>query len=320
MKDYGGENMNKIFQTKDNYIFQRYCKNRIHKQSIFHVNIYPGIIAEFGEPKSKLGSKKYQLTQLLFSKKKYSEVLAKDFVINFHVKYVSNKMKGKKLAPIYKVIGNQNHLIHGGYILICKNTSQERATFINQNSYDYWKQHFYDESVLCSDKETINAAIPLLIDRIKNSDQILKDMPTTDHRIFEELIAEVFNGFGYTIELTKKTRDGGKDIVALKKKSGKEEKILIECKHWKDTVDVKEIRSLVGVAVGEEELPTGVILATTSRFSTEAKNYVLNNTIKIDLERKDYDDILEWIHEYDAIQFSKQVINTYFKSLCKVTN
>ena len=54
MKDYGGENMNKIFQTKDNYIFQRYCKNRIHKQSIFHVNIYPGIIAEFGEPKSCL--------------------------------------------------------------------------------------------------------------------------------------------------------------------------------------------------------------------------------------------------------------------------
>lgn len=25
---------------------------------------------------------------------------------------------------------------------------------MNQNSYDYWKQHFYDESVLCSDKET----------------------------------------------------------------------------------------------------------------------------------------------------------------------
>ena len=100
MKDYGEENMDKIFQTKDNYIFQRYCKNRIHKQSIFHVNIYPGIIAEFGEPKSKLGSKKYQLTQLLFSKKKYSEVLAKDFISNFHVKYVSNKIKGKKFQYI----------------------------------------------------------------------------------------------------------------------------------------------------------------------------------------------------------------------------
>lgn len=73
---------------------------------------------------------------------------------------------------------------------------------MNQNSYDYWKQHVYDESVLCSDKETINAAILLLIDRIKNSDQNLKDMPT-DHRIFEELIAEVFDGFGYTIELAK---------------------------------------------------------------------------------------------------------------------
>lgn len=310
--------MGNVFQTKNNYIFQRYCKNRMHKQSIFHVKIYPGINAEFGEPKSKLGSKKYQLIQLSFSKKRYSEDLAKEFISNFHVKYVSNKICGKKLAPIYKVIGNSRKLVHGGYIIICKNTSQERATFMSQNSYDYWKQHFYDESVLCSDKETINAAIPLLIDRIKNSDQVLKDMPTTDHRIFEELIAEVFDGFGYTIELTKMTRDGGKDIVALKKKSGKEEKILIECKHWKDTVDVKEIRSLIGVAVGEEDLPTGVILATTSRFSQEAKDYVLNSTIKIDLERKDYDDILEWIHEYDAIQFTKQEINTYFKSLYEV--
>lgn len=84
------------------------------------MDIYPGIIAEFGEPKSKLGSKKYQLTQLSFSKKKYSDVLAKDFISNFHVKYVSNKMKGKKLAPIYKVIGNQNHLIHGGILLFAK--------------------------------------------------------------------------------------------------------------------------------------------------------------------------------------------------------
>ena len=49
--------------------------------------------------------------------------------------------------------------------------------------------------------------------------------------------------------------------------------------------------------------------------TADAKNYVLNSTIKIDLKRKDYDDILKWIHEYDAIQFSKQDINTYFKSL-----
>ena len=28
--------MGNVFQTKDNYIFQRYCKNRMHKQSIFH--------------------------------------------------------------------------------------------------------------------------------------------------------------------------------------------------------------------------------------------------------------------------------------------
>lgn len=307
--------MGNILQIKNDYIFQRYCRNRAHKQSIFRVDIYPGITAEFGESKSKLGSKRYQLTRLFFKKNIYSQILVKDFISNFHVKYISNNKQGKKIAPIYRVIGNPRHLIHGGYIVVCKNTSQERATFINQNSYNYWKQHYYDNAVLCSDKKTINKAIPLLIDRINNFEQVLKDMPTTDHRIFEELIAEIFNGFGYSIELTKKTRDGGKDIIALKKKNGKDEKILIECKHWKDKVDVKAIRNLVGVAVGEEDLPTGIILATTSQFSLEAKKYALNSTIKIDLERKDYDDILEWIHEYDAIQFSQKDIDAYFKSL-----
>jgi len=311
--------MKEIFQIKDKYIFQRYYKNRVHKQSAFCVNIYPGIIAEFGEPKSKLGSHKYKLTQLIFFKNKYSQDLVRGFISNFHVKYIFDK-ENKKLPPIYKVIGNPKHLIHGGYIIVCKNTSQERETFINQNSYYYWKYHFYDESILCSDQETINSAIPLLIDRINNSNKILKDMPTTDHRIFEELVAEVFEGFGYTVELTKKTRDGGKDIIALKRNKGKKEKILIECKHWKNNVDVKEIRSLVGVAVGEEDMPSGIILATTSHFSSDAKNYVLNSTIKIDLEKKDFDDILEWIHKYDAIQFSKQEINTYFESLYKIPN
>ena len=311
--------MKDFIETKENYIIQRYFGNRVHKKSLFSVEIYPGIVAEFGEPKSKLGSKKYNLTKLSFQKKRYSKEMVESFWLNFHVKYVLHRHNGRKVAPIYKVVGNPHHLIHGGYIIICKNTSVVRASIKEQNEYSFWKERFYEEGKLSSDEETINAAIPLLINRIRNSNSFLKEMPYSDHRIFEELVAEIFKEFGYVIELTKKTRDGGKDIIALKKTEGLvEEKILIECKHWEDKIDVKPVRNLIGVAISQEELPTGIILATTSHFTKDAEKITINSAIKMELERKDYDDILEWIQEYDAIQLSKEEVNAYFHCLLNV--
>lgn len=311
--------MNGIIETRDKYVIERYYANRVHKQSIFSVEMYPGIVAEFGEPKSKLGSKRYHLTKLTFLKEIYSEQKVKSFWSSFQVKYVSHKHKGEKVGPIYKVVGNPQHLIYGGYIVICKNVSKVRASIKEQEEYNFWKEKFYNDGKMSSDSETINAAIPILIDRIKNSASILKGMPYSDHRVFEELVAEIFKGFGYSIELTKKTRDGGKDIIALKKRDGLiEEKILIECKHWEDKVDVNPIRNLIGVAVSQEELPTGIILATTSHFTSDAKKITVNSAIKIELERRDFEDILEWIQKYDAIQLSKEEINDYFTCLLNV--
>lgn len=311
--------MKEFIETKEKYIIQRYFDNRVHRQSLFSVEIYPGIVAEFGEPKSKLGSKKYNLTKLSFLKERYSKEMVESFWSNFHVKYVLHKHNGRKVAPIYKVVGNPQHLIHGGYVIICKNTSVVRAAIKEQKEYNFWKEKFYDEGKLSSDKESINAAIPLLINRIKNSTSFLKEMPYSDHRIFEELVAEIFREFGYSIELTKRTRDGGKDIIALKKRDVLvEEKILIECKHWEDKIDVNPIRNLIGVAISQEELPTGIILATTSHFTKDAEKIAINSAIKIELVRKDYEDILEWIQEYDAIQLSKEEVNAYFDCLNKV--
>lgn len=55
------------------------------------------------------------------------------------------------------------------------------------------------------------------------------DLRVIDRRQFEELIAELFVGFGYEVELTRRTRDGGKDIVAIKRREVNT-KYLIECK------------------------------------------------------------------------------------------
>lgn len=61
--------MKDFIQNKKNYIIQRYCIQSVHKKSVFRIEIYPSIVAEFGEPKSKLKSKRYKLTQLFFDKK-----------------------------------------------------------------------------------------------------------------------------------------------------------------------------------------------------------------------------------------------------------
>ncbi len=55
------------------------------------------------------------------------------------------------------------------------------------------------------------------------------DLRLIDRRRFEEVVAEIFDGFGYEVELTKRTRDGGKDIVAIKRCEANL-KFLIECK------------------------------------------------------------------------------------------
>ncbi|MCL2717242.1 MAG: restriction endonuclease [Lachnospiraceae bacterium] len=297
------------------YVFKRYGFNRTHEKSRFKVEIYPSIIVEFGEPKSKLKSKKYKMIQINFLKERYSREIVDRFLKRFHVKYIKYKHNGRKLPPIYRVMGRADKLIREGNIIICDNTSSHREAFARQNEYDFWRNEFYEKNNLSNDYETLNYAIPLLIDKIDNNTDFLNQIPNSDSRIFEELVADIFREYGYEVELTKKTRDGGRDIIALKRKNGKvNEKILIECKHWNDAIGISSIRELIGVAIAEDEFPTGIILATTSRFSKDAKAY-MPKAVKIDLDRKDFDDIIEWIGDYGAIQFSKSGINNYFKSL-----
>src|SRR5271166_1023037 len=39
-----------------------------------------------------------------------------------------------------------------------------------------------------------------------------------DSRQFEELVAEIWHRFGYSVELTLRTRDGGRDVIAVRKR------------------------------------------------------------------------------------------------------
>ena len=128
-----------------------------------------------------------------------------------------------------------------------------------------------------------------LIKRLaKNPDE----MKNLSSRNFEELIAEIWKKFGYNVELTKKTRDGGRDIVAI---GGKvtAEKFLIECKKpvCASTVGVRPVRELYGVKMSEGA--TKAILATTAHFSKDAG--LLFDKHKWELEGRDLEGITQWI-------------------------
>lgn len=301
---------------KDFHIFTRHFIKRAHPKSLFSVEVLPGVIATFGESKSKFRSKRYQLAQLKINKQLYKTEVAEAFWKRFHVKYIHHKYKGKKLPYIHRVIGSPRKLIHDGYIIICEPTLDERVSFCHQQTYEYWLNKFELNSRISNDEQTLRNAIPVLLNKIATKPSILKQIPTTDWRVFEEIVAEVFRGFGYKVVLTKKTKDGGKDIIALQKdENGKVEKILIECKHWKDKVDVKPVREIIGVAVTEEELPTGVILATTNKFTSDAKKVKINPNISVKLDLKEYNDILNWIEDYNAIQFTPEEMSNVLLAL-----
>lgn len=300
---------------RKHYVFRRQRYYKAHSQSIFDVEILPGIFAKFGEPKSKFRSSQYHLLQIDIDKKLYSSEIADTFWRRFNIVYINSRKRGKKLPQIYRVVGNPNKLIRHGYIAICEPNLPEREMFSTQNSYEYWSRKFYMNNGIYADINSQREAISMLINKIEASPTVLKDIPTTTGwRIFEEIVAEVFRKFGYQVDLTKKTRDGGKDIIALRKDGDKVlERLLIECKHWKDKIDVKPIRNLVGVAVTQDELPTGIILATTSSFTEDAKELRINPNISIELDLRDHNDVLSWIGDYNAIQLTPTEILEYLR-------
>lgn len=95
-----------------------------------------------------------------------------------------------------------------------------------------------------------------------------EDIYTLTPRRFEEVVASVYSDIGWKVELTKQTRDGGVDIICLKRSSG--ETCIVECKRYSRSrkVGIDAIDRLVGAAFITST--KSAHLVTTSAFSTPA--------------------------------------------------
>ncbi len=106
-------------------------------------------------------------------------------------------------------------------------------------------------------------------------------------------MAELFDGFGYSVELTARTRDGGRDIIAIGLKDQIHTKYLIECKRPDPghPIGVGFVRQLLGVV--EDERATKGLLVATTYFSSDARALEERNEWRLEL--KDYEQVLDWI-------------------------
>lgn len=133
-----------------------------------------------------------------------------------------------------------------------------------------------------------------IITNIYNDNSQLSNL---DPRKFEEVVAELLYKQGFKVELTKQTRDGGYDILAiLPMQSHSPQKWLVECKRWSENrkVDVQIIRAFKEV-IQTNNANKGLIV-TTSYFSLDAQKKVQETPYTLDL--RDKDSLIVWIGEY----------------------
>lgn len=127
-------------------------------------------------------------------------------------------------------------------------------------------------------------------------------------RKFEELICDIFKDMGYLTEITRVTRDGGKDIIAYMEKGDCKEITFIECKkyHQDYKVGVKVIRELYGVQ-SLEQVDYSIVV-TTSSFTSDAKNFASMTEGKMKLY--DFTELSKWFKNYQYPKFFNKPIRS----------
>lgn len=158
------------------------------------------------------------------------------------------------------------------------------------------KETLFDSQGLIVD-DTPKAIITDIDDQVKtyfkNHPEKLYDL---EPRKFEELVASILSDLGFDVELTKATRDGGRDIIASIKNSVSSYLTYVECKKYSANhkVGVGIIREVVGVHNSRK--PAKSIIVTTSFFTKDAKEEA--NIFENQLDLKDYSDLKTWLQKY----------------------
>jgi restriction system protein len=96
---------------------------------------------------------------------------------------------------------------------------------------------------------------------------------------FEELVGAAYRRQGYQVQETGGGgADGGVDLILHRDN----EKILVQCKHWKTySVGVKQVRELYGITHSKEHAGSRGIFVSFGRYTKEATEFAKINKIEL---------------------------------------
>lgn len=121
------------------------------------------------------------------------------------------------------------------------------------------------------------------------------DVDRVHHRTFESIVAEVIREGGWEVELTKKTRDGGFDLMCISHNgTGETIQTVVEVKLYdlKRSVGICTVDRLVGVA--SREKADRAVVVTNSRFTQPAWSS-WQHRVDRDLNLIDREELLDWL-------------------------
>jgi len=127
-------------------------------------------------------------------------------------------------------------------------------------------------------------------------------------REFESFIGKIFQAFGFNVELTAQTRDGGTDLICLKKDLNIPFKMAIETKKYSPDkpIGVGLVRNFVGSNVITNA--NKLLFVTTSSYTKDARKYANSNMLTNLLELKEFPDIIKWTNDFKEQKY-KQIIS-----------
>lgn len=145
----------------------------------------------------------------------------------------------------------------------------------------------------------------IILDSTKSPVLIHKLTP----REFEKYLATIFEGFGFQVQLTAQTHDGGVDILCMKSSHDVPIKIAIEAKRYRESrpVSVNLVRNFVGA--NKIWRANKLVFVTTSRYTREAEKYAKSPFLTELLALKQLPDIVKWANEFKRLKFTFRQCN-----------
>jgi len=115
-------------------------------------------------------------------------------------------------------------------------------------------------------------------------------------RKFEELIAAILRAMGCDVQLTKQTRDGGRDILAAFRTHVGELLTIVECKKYRANrpVGLGLVERFL-YTIGRDKASCG-LMVTTSYFSPDVQALARENRFR--LKTRDFTGIHAWVSSY----------------------